>query len=533
MLSQNKSASPLNISSSAKNLELDRLSKITDITRTMFAAPIATLSLPNTRGSWRHYTSGLDAHIEGDLSASFSEPLITHGEVLFVEDAASDPRFEHRLPSLGDKQLRSFLCVPLKTPNGTIGALSILSPAPAAFDRSQLPALRMLADLAVETLMARAHQREAKNRAHILQLSEKLTGAGYGYFNRISGEIYITDRVREIQGFEPGTNFDSLDEIVATYHPRDRELLQSHLTEALEHGKAFELVLRMQKACGTIRLVKVQVEPDFFEDDPTVYGLLGAIVDITEAHQEKQRLEAAEKMATLGTMVASLSHEMKTPLCYALANVQLLRDGAWLSPEDFSEILDDIETGLIQLSQFSKDLLDFSHSAPQDPTVESSADVMSSLKLALRLCAGQSRHVAHIALNFQESLPAAHIGENHLVQILINLINNAVQALSTHSPADNRITVSAYQRHADESSASRNFLVIEIEDNGPGMPPHVLHQIFDPFFTTKTRGKGCGLGLVVCRQLAESHGGMLTASSEQGKGSTFKLTLPESLATSP
>ena len=117
-------------------------------------------------------------------------------------------------------------------------------------------------------------------------------------------------------------------------------------------------------------------------------------------------------------------------------------------------------------------------------------------------------------------LPMVECLAGKINQVFMNIINNAVQALGDRIDTikDPKITIS--------TKASQDFVTIEIEDNGPGMPEHVKQRIFEPFFTTKAVGKGTGLGLSIVYSIIENHKGTLEVISEEDQGTLFKITLP-------
>ena len=109
--------------------------------------------------------------------------------------------------------------------------------------------------------------------------------------------------------------------------------------------------------------------------------------------------------------------------------------------------------------------------------------------------------------------------EARLVQVFLNLLVNAAQALPDGHAEENEIRVTT-DPGADGS------VIVEVSDTGTGIPPEVMERLFEPFFTTKAIGQGTGLGLPICRNIVEGLGGRITVQSELGKGSTFRVTLP-------
>jgi signal transduction histidine kinase len=132
----------------------------------------------------------------------------------------------------------------------------------------------------------------------------------------------------------------------------------------------------------------------------------------------------------------------------------------------------------------------------------------------LAALAGSDAETAKVEIDIvaPADLPAARVDRNYFKQVLLNLVLNAIQAM----PDGGRLTL--------EAKAARGDLILEVTDNGAGIAKEVLPRIFEPYFTTKTRGSG--LGLVIARRIVEAHGGSLTAESEAGRGSRFRIAIP-------
>jgi signal transduction histidine kinase len=127
-----------------------------------------------------------------------------------------------------------------------------------------------------------------------------------------------------------------------------------------------------------------------------------------------------------------------------------------------------------------------------------------------------------LAREFHEK-PVVKVDKPKIQQVLINLISNAVDAL----PEKGKVRIATGVRWMEDTANSnqrRRFAVIEVADNGPGIPAAVRNRLFDPFFTTKK--EGTGLGLSISQKIVRDHGGSITVSSIEGKGTTFQVNLP-------
>ena len=279
---------------------------------------------------------------------------------------------------------------------------------------------------------------------------------------------------------------------------------------------------------------------------------------ISELKESQVQLVQAEKMSSLGQLVAGISHEINTPLLYLANNASLIQDriGALnefvdkssttlsLNPNDFSdraeyqsqlinglrdlkillreneleasveEIVDlnrDSVEGLADLTEMAQSLKDFSRldRAPID-----SFDVNAGIDKTLNIARNIVKHKAEVR-KFYGELPNVACSPSKINQVFLNLITNAAQAIEKQG----EIVIST-KLQDDE------HVVISISDTGCGISEENLERIRDPFFTTKEVGTGTGLGLSIVDEIIRSHGGELLIESRIGEGSTFSVVLP-------
>jgi len=262
-------------------------------------------------------------------------------------------------------------------------------------------------------------------------------------------------------------------------------------------------------------------------------------------------LVIADRLASLGTLVAGVAHEINNPITYVLGNLGDLerlagamreailtyrgRVGRQMGEEAaeviataetklfqagglevLDEILSDAYEGAVRIRDLVRDLLQLSR--PSDRST-APVNVHEILDSSLRLVAKQLAARAVLKRNYQASC-SVEGDRAKLAQVFMNLVNNAMQACDPPDPSRHRISVRT--RDTEDS------IELEVEDTGSGIPEEIREQIFSPFFTTKTAGAGTGLGLFISRKIIAEHGGTISFRCEPTGGTIFTVRLPQS-----
>lgn len=244
--------------------------------------------------------------------------------------------------------------------------------------------------------------------------------------------------------------------------------------------------------------------------------------DRTEAAMMQDRLIQSEKLASIGLLAGGIAHEINNPLGGIMIFSQmLLRE----MPKDSPHYADvqEIEAAAQRCKQIVQGLLDFARvqgggEAPSAAKKFSEIDVQDAVESALRFARINVKQKQNIHIREGFSAPAKNVlgDKNQVIQVILNLVQNAVQAM----PGGGEITITV------SNDAKKENVMIDVSDTGEGIKPEHLGKIFDPFFTTKQPGEGTGLGLAICYGIIAGMGGKLTAASRHGHGSTFTVSLP-------
>ncbi|MFB1482341.1 sensor histidine kinase [Corallococcus sp. RDP092CA] len=244
------------------------------------------------------------------------------------------------------------------------------------------------------------------------------------------------------------------------------------------------------------------------------------------ARVERQRAEV-ERLVVVGQLAAGVAHEVNNPLAYVKSNLHYLQEewaqGVPDDLEDVRRVLEETQQGVLRIQQIVTDLRLFSREAPDGAE---SCDVAETLAEAQRLASVRLRSLGAVERDVVPGLSPARVTPRHLVQVLVNLLLNAADALEA---ARSSKPAHVVLRARMEDGRVR----VEVEDNGPGIPEAALPRLFEPFFTTKPPGKGTGLGLALCRDYVARAGGTLDAENRAEGGARFILRLPVAGTSSP
>ncbi len=258
--------------------------------------------------------------------------------------------------------------------------------------------------------------------------------------------------------------------------------------------------------------------------------------DVTEERDRELRRLQSEKLASIGMLAAGVAHEINNPASFVLANVdslagllrrldETLRAGGVYAKDpplanqlfDAMTVVQESKEGMARIHRIARDLHSFSR---VDDDANALSDVNAAVDSALTMLRSELRYRATVERSLRATqmvrASAARLG-----QVFLNLLVNAAHALADLHPRRNRL----YVRSHDEGP----HVVVEVEDNGPGIPPHIMPRIFESFFTTKPPELGTGLGLPISLDIVRRAGGELTAESEPGRGAIFRVRLPAAL----
>ena len=329
---------------------------------------------------------------------------------------------------------------------------------------------------------------------------------------------YVSRVVEQVLGYKA-------DEITAKkffydLHPeRMREEFKATAFKFFERKEAFkDLENQMLTKDGQIVWVSTNGIP-MLDAHGELIGYRGSDADITEQKKMEAVLIESQKMAGIGTLVAGIAHELNTPLQvitgYSDSLVRDLKEAGKLEGERPERQLNTLNRNAWRVAEIVRTLQHYAH---PDRDRFDQANLNDLLKNSLILMEHQLKSWENIQIesSLAEDLPHFTCEQNKIIQLMINLLSNAHDAM----PDGGTIRIDT------SYAADKDRLVLKISDDGKGIPEAVRGRIFDPFYTTKPVGKGTGLGLSIVQSIVRAHGGEIKVESTPRKGTTFTITLP-------
>jgi PAS domain S-box-containing protein len=332
------------------------------------------------------------------------------------------------------------------------------------------------------------------------------------------------------------TDFDFFPQEMAEKFFNDEQALIQSGVPLINHEE-----IAFDKTRGMNRVILTSKVP-LRDDQGNLTGLIGTGYDITDRKAAEERIASMERHESIGRLAAGVAHEINTPIQYLKDSVCFVQDGvqelldyidqlhaAMPQPKEPDENVEELRKemppalklmadGLSRIAEIVRSMKDFSQ---VDKDEVAQFDLNRSIQSTLVVARSEYKDVADVETDLGE-LPPVTCNGGQINQVLLGLIVNAAEAIGDKIKGTcERGKISVRSRHDGE------YVVIEVEDTGGGIPEEIRERVFDHFFTTKEVGNGTGQGLSVARKvIVNAHNGSLDFTSEAGKGTTFIVRLP-------
>ena len=328
---------------------------------------------------------------------------------------------------------------------------------------------------------------------------------------------FISPRCKEVLGYDIEDTHEM--KFGGRTHPEDLPALLARYKEMLEGKSDFSsLEIRVRHKSGEWRRILFNFSP-LSDENGKIEGIVLSGRDITEIKRLSEQLIQSEKLAAIGQMLAGVAHELNNPLTAILGVTELVREREGLD-DSMKRQLDLTHRQARRAARIVQNLLEFSRptQTPKKPV-----DINNILERTLQLQEHSlRRNAVEVTFHPQENLPAVVGDASQLIQVFLNLVINAEQAIREVRESGH-IQIRA--------ASSGNKVNVTVQDDGGGIATDSLAKIFDPFYTTKRPGGGTGLGLSICVAILREHGGTIEAQALPAGGSAFTVTLPAAVAT--
>ncbi len=299
----------------------------------------------------------------------------------------------------------------------------------------------------------------------------------------------------------------------------DRANLARRITTATQSMDSTLERYKLLRKDGIVSSFEVTTMAIQYDGDAAVVHIAR---DVTQALRMQQSLAKTERLASLGTLAGGVGHEINNPLAYMTANLSFISEElvdrlpADLSAEnqDIHSALQDVRDGTDRVRDIVRQLNEFNR---VDASTEELVDPRVGVETAIRMSWNHIRRRARVETELN-AVGSVRGNIARLGQVFLALLLNATQAMGDRPVSECSVRVRCFDQ--DEN------VIIEISDNGPGIPEEILSNIFDPFFTTHSEGQGTGLGLAVAHSIISEMQGTIDAESQLGQGTLFRIQLP-------
>lgn len=499
-----------------------RYDDITKLAQMICVTPVTLVSLVDTNRQWFKSKQGLEA-TETPRDIAFCAHAILADNALVIEDATKDERFFDNPLVTGETHIRAYLGYPLISSKGfRLGTLCAIDTKPRSFTADQIHAMKLLSRQVIALI-------ELGNSSEKLKVAFDAMSEGV-VVKRVSGQVVdfnqsaltildvTAEQLRAEAPYEDGWQLEHEDGT-----PFPTEELPSNIA-IREKRECRDIVMGLQRKDKSKVWIQVNSIPKFAQGSGEVEFVVTTFRDITDSKTQAENIIHRARMAAVGEMSAGVAHEINNPLAVITGHCSIIEGQISRDEVDFGDLndrLEKIKKAAMRAAKIVSGLLSFSR--------DSRSDILQpvSLKRLLddSLLFSIERFKKNDILLEVSEVPDIQVrgNSNELSQVLINLINNAHDAVRNEKVK--KVSID-FELRMQPGQTTNGLVAISVTDSGPGVPAQIRSKIMQPFFTTKDVGKGTGLGLSISKGIAERHGGRLYLDPNSVRGARFVLEVP-------
>jgi len=445
---------------------------------------------------------------------------------VIIEDLDADPRWKGSTAAalVRAQGLRSVWTTPVFSRDGLVLAtLSIYrrEPSrPSATDQDLIGRAAHIASITIERLQ---FESELSRRANYLATGERVSLTGSFAWQPDTDRFTFSEQLRRIHEFEEGVQVSAA-EMRARVHPDDIPLLDGVMAEAKSGRDNAEYEIRLLMPDGRIKYVRAisQIMKD--RDGTTL--CIGAVQDVTRRRLAEDALDKVRsdlthlsRVMSLGTLTASIAHEVNQPLAGIVTNSTTCVHMLSASPPNVLGALETARRTIRDARRASDVIARLRALFARRTTRSATVDVNQAAAEVVTLLTGElQRNRVQVQTDFAPDLPAIDADRVQLQQVILNLIKNGCEAMNEVEGRQRLLSIT--------TKSTAEGVELTVKDAGVGYPPEDSERMFQAFHTSKA--SGMGVGLSVSRRIIESHRGRLWCELNSGHGATFSFVLPAS-----
>jgi PAS domain S-box-containing protein len=463
-----------------------------------------------------------DEPVTAALPESILHYVVRTREAVILDDAAAENPFAAD-PYLHQHQARSILCLPLLNQSKLIGLLYLENNlAPHVFTPARFAVLKLLASQAAVALENTRLYRDVVEREAKIRRLVDANIIGIFLWESEGQVIEANDAFLRMVGHDR-------EDLVAG-HLRWTDLTPPEWRKRHEQFWTPEL-----KMTGSLQ----PYEKEYFRKDgsrlPVLVGAasfdesgnqgVSFVLDLTErkraeaeARAMQTELEHANRVTTMGQLSASIAHEIRQPIATARNNASAALNFLNRDPPDLNEVREALGCVVDDVDRAGNIMGRISDLIKKAPPRKGGVDINEAIREVVELTRGEAaKSGVSMQTHLPEGLPLIHGDRVQLQQVILNLIINAVEAMSGIVEAPRELLITT-------GLAASSGVLVSVRDTGPGLAPATVERLFEPFYTTKPTG--LGMGLSICRSIIEEHGGRLWAQANEPHGAIFQFLTP-------
>ena len=379
--------------------------------------------------------------------------------------------------------------------------------------------------LSAEISRRKRFEEELRRSEAYLAEAQRLSHTGSWAFNVATRQmIHSSEEHHRMFGFEPEKGMPVWEDWIRRIHPEDRERAIQTMRQKLRERRDYELHFRIVLPDGTIKYIRALGHP-VLNPSGDLGEFVGTSIDMTERKRlEEVRLDAQNKLAhanrvtTMGHLTASIAHEVNQPIAASVTNAQAALRWLDSQPPDLNEVRQALAR-IVKDGNRAGDVVGrIRDLTKKRPPRQDRLEINGTIREVIDLTHGEAvKSGVSVQTELTDGLPLIQGDRVQLQQVMLNLIINAVEAMSGVEEGSRELLISS-------AKAEFGGVLVAVRDSGPGLPPATLEHLFDAFYTTKSGGMG--IGLSICRSIIEAHGGRVWATSNAPRGAVFQLNLP-------